>query len=120
MAVPTRTIPDNLGTGVPVQHPVVAYSADGAITLVAGGKAHLTKTSAGAYTLAAPYADGVELTLIADTAFAHVVTIPTAAAGGGAGQDVLTFGGAINDSIKLSGYNGKWYIEGAPRNVTAA
>ncbi len=120
MAVPTRTIPDNPGTGVPVQHPTVAYSADGAITLVAGGIAILTKSSAGAYTLAAPAADGVELTLIAGTAQAHVVTIQAADAAGGSAQNVGTFGGAINDSTKLVGYNKQWYVAGAPRNVTWA
>lgn len=120
MADPTTLIPNILGVGVPVQLPVVAFASDGAITLVAGGIAVLTKGSAGAYTLAAPYADGVWLMLIAGSAQAHVVTIPTAAAGGGAGQDVITFGGAINDSCQLVGYGGKWYIAGGTRNATAA
>ena len=120
MTLPTRFIPDNLGAyGVPRQEPISAFATDGAITLVAGGVAILTKGSAGAYTLAAPYGDGAHLVLISGSAFAHVVTIPTAAAGGGAGQDVLTFGTAINDSVQLFGYGGKWYIGGGTRNCTA-
>jgi hypothetical protein len=118
MAAPTTLIP-GLPTGVPVQPPQVTYATDGAITLTAGGIALLTKGSAGAYTLAAPTGDPCWLVIIAGTAQAHVVTIPTAAAAGGAGQDVLTFGGTINDSIHLFGIGGLWYIGGGPRNVTA-
>jgi len=117
MAVPIRAIP-GLETGVPVQFPVVAYAADGAVTLVAGGVAVLSKGGVGAYTLAAPASDGCILHLTASTAHAHVVTIPTAAAAGGAGQDVLTFGGAINDSVSLVSYSGLWGIL-STRNVTA-
>lgn len=118
MAVPTTNIP-NLGTGngVPIQPPVASYVADGAITLRAGGIALLTKGSAGAYTLAAPTGDCV-LHIIAGTAQAHVVTVTGMVAG--SGQDVGTFGGAINDSCTLIGSAGGWYICGAPRNVTFA
>ena len=116
----TVTRVPGLPNGVPVQVPQVAFATDGAITLVAGGIAVLTKASAGAYTLAAPAGAGCILTLVAGTAQAHVVTIPTAAAAGGAGQDVLTFGGAINDSIVLVSTATQWLIAGAPRNVTAA
>lgn len=119
MAVPTKFIPDGLGDGVPEQLAVSAFASDGAITLVAGGVAILTKGSAGAYTLAAPYGAGARLTIIAGSAHAHVVTIPTASAAGGSGQDVLTFGGAINDSITLVSYNNLWYIAGGTRNCTA-
>lgn len=118
MAVATKNIP-NLGTGngVPIQPPVVTYAADGAITLTAGGIALLSKGSAGAYTLAAPTGDAV-LHIIATSAQAHVVTVTGMAAG--TGQDVGTFGGAINDSCTLIGSGGAWYVCGAPRNVTFA
>jgi hypothetical protein len=119
MADPTTRIP-GLPTGVPVQFPTTAYSADGAITLVAGGIAVLTKSSAGAYTLAAPAGDGCVLILVAGTAMAHVVTIATADAAGGASQNVGTFGGAVNDSTILVSYNSQWYVAGGARNVTWA
>lgn len=118
MADPTRTIPFNMPVGTPIQVPVKAFAADGAITLVAGGIAVLTKGSAGAYTLAAPSADGIVLIIVAGSAQAHVVTVTGMAAG--SGQDVGTFGGAINDGAVLVSYNSLWYIAGAPRNVTFA
>lgn len=118
-SAPTTFVPDTLGYGVPLQEPVADFLVDGAITLVAGGQAYLTKATAGAYTLAAPYGDGARLTIVAVTAAAHVVTIPTAAAGGGAGQDVGTFGGAINDSTVLVSRGGKWHVV-STRNVTWA
>lgn len=116
-AAPTKQIPA-LDMGVPVQHPVVAYATDGAITLIAGGVAILTKSTAGAYTLAAPVGSGAQLVLIAGTAQAHTVTVTGGA--GGSGQDVGTFGGAINDSAVLYSYNSQWYIAGGTRNVTFA
>lgn len=117
MATPTTAIP-GLPTGVPVQMPVVEYSTDGAITLVAGGIAVLSKSSAGAYTLAAPASDGCILILTAKTAQAHVVTA-TGVTAGGTSQDVGTFGGAINDSTTLVSYGNKWYPT-STRNVTWA
>jgi hypothetical protein len=119
-STPTTFIPQTLPQGTPLQLPTVVFSADGAITLTAGGVAILSKSSAGAYTLAAPTgANGAILILTASTAQAHVVTIPTAAAGGGAGQDVGTFGGAINDSTVLVSYNSLWFVV-STRNVTWA
>lgn len=55
--------------------PFNTYAVDGAITLVPQ-TAFLTKTSAGAYTLAAPGAAGigVQLELVTGSDFAHVVT----------------------------------------------
>ena len=102
------------------QRPVVVISGDGAIT-IADSVVFLTKASAAAITLAAPTAvthDGMRIDIIAATAQAHVVTVTGAA--GGSGQDVGTFGGAINDSTSLIARNGNWYIIGAPRNVTWA
>lgn len=117
MAAPTTPIP-GLPTGVPVQMPVVDFASDGAITLVAGGIATLSKGSAGAYTLAAPAADGCILIITSSTAQAHVVTA-TGVTIAGAGQDVGTFGGAINDSTILVSSGNKWYPI-STRNVTWA
>lgn len=51
------------------------YAVDGAVTVVPQS-AYLTKGSAGAYTIAAPGAAGIgtQITFIAGTDFAHVVT----------------------------------------------
>jgi hypothetical protein len=103
-----------------LQLPMQVISGDGAITIKTG-VVILTKGSAAAITLAAPTAttdDGKILYIIAGSAQAHVVTVTGAA--GGSGQDVGTFGGAINDSTVLVAYNGVWYVVGAPRNVTWA
>ena len=55
---------------------VTSLAADSAIT-IAPGVVSLTKTSAGAYTLAAPAAgdDGTVIHITAGTNFAHIVTI---------------------------------------------
>lgn len=103
-----------------VKRPVQTITGDGAIT-IRDGMVLLTKGSAAAITLAAPTTgthDGITIQIIAGSAQAHVVTTTGMAAG--SGQDVLTFGGAINDSIVLVAISGGWYICGAPRNVTAA
>lgn len=103
-----------------VRLPIQVISGDGAITLKSGA-VFLTKGSAAAITLAAPTAvtdDGKILHIVAASAQAHVVTVTGAA--GGAGQDVGTFGGAINDSTTLVARNALWYVLTAPRNVTWA
>jgi hypothetical protein len=51
-----------------------AYAADGVIQQLSGTHA-LTKTgTAGAFTLAAPASDGMRLTIVNRSAFAHVIT----------------------------------------------
>jgi hypothetical protein len=91
-----------------------------------GGTVVLTAAGAGAYTLAAPTAgqltvsmvpptnaevlaggqDGTRITLISATAQAHVVTAPAnKIKGTGA---TLTFGAAIGNSVILEAYNGVW------------
>jgi hypothetical protein len=89
------------------------YPADGAIAIADGTHA-LTKTSAGAYTLAAPAAadDGMRLVIAARTAFAHVVTV-TGGLGGNAADDVITFA-KVGDAIELLADNAKWVPLGAP------
>lgn len=116
----TLTVTGEIVANGGVQRPIQVISGDGAIT-IKDGTVFLTKGSAGAITLAAPTAvtdDGCMLTIIAASAQAHVVTVTGAA--GGSGQDVGTFGGAINDSTTLIARNALWYIAGAPRNVTWA
>lgn len=103
-----------------IRLPKQVISGDGAIS-IKSGVVILTKGSAAAITLAAPTDvtdDGKILFIVAGSAQAHVVTVT--GAGGGSGQDVGTFGGAINDSTALVAYNAKWYVLTAPRNVTWA
>lgn len=118
MATPTRFVPA-AGIEVPVQLPTETYAADGAITLVAGGIAKLTKGSAGAYTLAAPYADGALLIVVAASAQAHVITNASTGFNAKGSSGTLTFGGAIGDSCILVSEGGNWYTA-STRNVTPA
>lgn len=113
----TDFAPKALRAGVPHQFKVEIASADGAIASVAGGHVHITKAGVCALTLAAPTRDGAELVIVAETANAHTVTVT--GAGGGSGQDVGTFGGAINDATTLISRNGKWWVV-STRNVTWA
>ena len=119
MATPNATFsPHILRQGIPYQHNVEVASANGAIASVAGGHVFVTKAGVCALTLAAPFADGAELTITSTTANAHTVTITAGLAGAGTGADVLTFGGAIGESITLISYNGNWHKKSAI-NVTA-
>lgn len=115
-----QTVTGQIAANGGVKRPVVEITGDGAIT-IKDCVVLLSKGSAAAITLAAPTAtthDGLRIDIIAISAQAHVVTVT--GAGGGSGQDVGTFGGAINDSTSLIAYNAKWYVIGAPRNVTWA
>jgi hypothetical protein len=90
--------------------------ADGAIT-VKNGICLIAKTVAGAVaaTLADPTAttdDYKRLTIISNQAQANTVTSASSFGGGGAGEDVCTFSGAIGDCLNLIAYQGKWYITG--------
>lgn len=91
--------------------------ADGAIT-VKNGVCIISKTVPGvvAATLADPTAgtdDFKMLTILNGTAHASTVTAAGQFGGGGAGEDVATFSGAVGDSLTLLAYNGKWYIVGS-------
>ena len=90
--------------------------ADGAIT-VKNGVCFIAKTVAGAVaaTLADPTTttdDFKRLTIVSNQAQANTVTSATSFGGGGAGEDVCTFSGAIGDSLELLAYGGKWYVIG--------
>lgn len=90
--------------------------ADGAIT-VKNGICLIAKTVAGvvAATLADPTAttdDYKRLLIVSNQAQLNTVTSASSFGGGGAGEDVCTFSGAIGDSLELVAYQGKWYITG--------
>jgi hypothetical protein len=80
------------------------------------GKVMLTKTSAGAYTLAAPIPglpaaggnDGQLLNIICITAFAHTVTTPANKINGN--KTTITFAAAAGNNVQLEAYQGVWYV----------
>lgn len=90
------------------------YAADGAISLDPAKLHVLTKTSAGAYTLAAPTAaqEGMILRITAGTAFAHVVTATNLIDDGvtGGAKDTATFGAFVGSTLELVAYNLKWIV----------
>jgi len=95
---------------------IAAVTGDGAITIPAGSKTFfITKGSAAAMTLANPTAtthDGVRLTFISTTAFAH--TLDNSAGAGfnaaGAAGDIGTFGAAIGNGLIIEAYQAVWYV----------
>lgn len=119
MANPTTFTPQVGSPAVPYQNPTADYLVDGAIDMIAGGHAFLTKASAGAYTLAAPYADGARLLIVSTTAAAHVITCSPGLNGLGASGDVATASAAIGNYIQLISRSGIWWIV-ANLNFTVA
>lgn len=89
-----------------------SYATDGAISAGLSHSAFLTKTSIGAYTLAAPTRDSVQIIIVARTAFAHVVTATGLLDDGVAGgsKNTLTFGAFPGASAVLVSQGGKWNV----------
>ena len=112
MANPTQFVPQVGTPAVPYQLPVASYLVDGAIDLVAGGIAMLTKASAGAYTLANPYADGAMLIIVSQTAAAHTITYTAGFNGGTTARDVATASAAIGNFLVLVSQGGIWWTMG--------
>jgi hypothetical protein len=90
---------------------LAVYATDGALSVTAGTKM-LTKGSAGAYTLAAPAADNVEITIISGSAFAHVVTATALVQDGvtGGAKTTMTFAAFVGAAITLRSYGGYWNV----------
>lgn len=82
-----------------------SHAADGAISVVATDPInhYLTKTSVGAYTLAAPGAANIRRRLVSTTAFAHVLTATDLIDDGvtGGPKDTITFGAFDGSSVEL-------------------
>lgn len=91
--------------------PVAEFVGDGAVTVTPGVKV-LTKTSAGAYTLAAPTTEGDVVILIAGTSFAHVVTGTNLFWAGETGGpfNKVTTAAFIGSAAVLVGWNGLWMV----------
>lgn len=108
---------------VTARYPVVAVTADGAITVPSGNTTYfITKAGVAAMTLADPTAtthDGLRLTFISVGAHAHTLDLVTGINGGAA--DVGTWGGAAGDGVVIEAYQAKWYqVPGGNANVTFA
>lgn len=108
-----------------VQNPTpTAYASDGAISFANPvNVATLTKGSAGAYTLAAPTSaqEGYRLTIVSQSAQAHVVTATNLIDDGvtGGAKDTATFAAIVGASISLIALGQKWSVT-ANNNVTVA
>lgn len=105
---------------------VEAISTNGAISVPDRGEktVYITKGSAGAYTVAAPVSgvqDGVRITIMSTTDFAHTVTASTIGTNdGGTATDVGTFGAAKGNNFTIEAYAGDWWVVGTPVGVTFA
>ena len=97
------------------------YNASGAIT-IQNGIAAITKSSAAAaMTLAAPTAaqEGIEITIISETAKAHTVTATSLLDNGASGSpySTATFAAYVGANIKLKAVNLVWVVISS-NNVT--
>ena len=98
--------------GQPAKPPVEIHAASGAILLLTGGVARITKAGVAVMTLADPSAeaDGVTLLITSDTAQAHTVTNTTGFNNGSTSSDVATFAAAIGNNLYLVASGGVWNV----------
>jgi hypothetical protein len=92
-----------------------SYGSDAAILIpTKDAKAFLTKTSAGAYTLAAPNLanNGIELVISSVSAFAHAITTVALLNTGAAGSpfNTATFPAVAGATLFLEAQNGLWNV----------
>jgi hypothetical protein len=98
------------------------------------GNYWINSASADAITLALPLAGGgfgggqggvfpnvlgqdeFELSFVAMTAFAHIITTPTNGINGS--THIATFAAAVGNNITLRAKTGVWYVIGTPKGVT--
>lgn len=91
-------------------------SANGAISIPDRGTklVFITKGTAANMTLAAPTAtthDGVIIDIVSTTAAAHTITATTIGFNAGdAASDVCTFSAAIGNQLRVTAYQGEWYV----------
>lgn len=98
-------------TGAVTNQKTTVYTADGAIA-VESGVAFIEKTSAAAMTLAAPTVDGITITIVAGTSFAHVVTGTNLFWAGETGGpfNKITTAAFIGSSATVVSRNGLWLV----------
>ncbi len=106
--------------GLPFAHikPIQVLSLAADRVTMKSGNVHITATSAGAYTIAAPDIDGQVITIISETAFAHVFTCPIGFNGKNS-SGTATFAAAVDNGMQLNSRNGQWWASGTA-NVTYA
>jgi hypothetical protein len=107
------TAPVIAGGTSTAQEVVTTIAGDGAIT-IATGIVVLTKGSAAAITLAASTAVGTRITIVAGSAWAHVVTATGLLDDGitGGSKNTATFGAFVGSAITLIvAQTGKWAVE---------
>lgn len=114
----TPDLQDGSANAAPV--PTQVITGDGAIT-IASGTVILTKGSAAAITIDVPPLgmNGAKLTVVSDTAFAHVVTQGTVGFNKKGSSGTATFTTAIGNGMELIAYNGNWLVP-YKTNVTLA
>lgn len=109
-AITSPTITGGTSTGIPL---VTTISGDGAIT-IAQGTVILTKGSAAAITLAAPTAAqaGTTIAIVAQSAFAHVVTATGLIDDGvtGGSKNTWTSAAFVGSSLMLQAIGLKWSV----------
>jgi hypothetical protein len=88
------------------------YSATVAAITAKPGLVQITAGSAAALTLVSPTLaqNGMVMTIVSTTAFAHTITTPGGFNGGGAARDLCTRGGAIGDGLQIQASGGIWYV----------
>jgi hypothetical protein len=103
----------NPSTDASQTSPPVALAANTAIFPRNSGLYVITKGSIEANTLAAPTAgadDGLIITIVSNTAFAHTLTATGLLQTGSASVNVATFAAFAGASITLYAYQGKWIV----------
>ena len=122
----TLTSPTIMGGTSTGKRVVTAYDGATGHTAIAivPGVVHLTKSDAGAYTLAAPAAadDGTILNIVAGTNAAHIVTIATTSLldGTSTAKGKCTTAAYIGSGITVVAVNQKWLLLSNTASTLAA
>lgn len=100
---------------------VKKYSASGAISPTSGIHLITKGTPAGAFTLVAPPEDGIELTFVCGTAFAHVLTPVGGINDGvtGGAKTAYTAAAFVGSSITLVSAGALWHVKAQNKGSVA-
>jgi len=109
------TVAGNWETNIaePAKLNIAVVTGDAAVSPKVTQTYIFTKGSAAALTLAAPVAtvdDGIVLTLMSGSAFAHVLTATGLLQTGAAAVNVATFAAFAGAGLRLLAYQAKWYV----------
>ena len=70
----------------------------------------ITKAAVAALTLAAPSQDGLNISVVSSTAFAHTITATGLLQTGSASVNVATFAASAGAGVSLQSFGGKWMV----------